>query len=50
MLHRILISFLFVFVLPLTNNGESGYFKEFFQSGKPKSEGWLVDGKKTGYW
>lgn len=50
MLHRILISFLFVFVLPLTNNSESGYFKDFYESGKPKSEGWLVDEKKTGYW
>ena len=50
MFHRILISFLFVFVLPLTTNKESQYYKDFYESGKPKSEGWFVDGKKTGYW
>ncbi len=50
MTNKLLISFLLVFVLPPTNNTESQYFKDFYESGKPKSEGWLEDGKKTGYW
>ena len=48
--YRILISFLFVFVFSLTNSNESEYLKDFYESGKTKSEGWLVDGNKAGYW
>jgi len=26
------------------------YYKEYYQTGKPKAEGWVKSGAKTGYW
>jgi antitoxin component YwqK of YwqJK toxin-antitoxin module len=50
MVYRFLMICIFLFIFPVTNTSESKYFKDFYDSGQPKSEGWLKDGKKTGYW
>ncbi|MBT8298900.1 MAG: hypothetical protein KJO52_11250 [Maribacter sp.] len=50
MTSNLLISFLFILSSGSGFDSDSKYFKDFYASGKPKSEGWLIDGKKTGYW
>ncbi len=44
--------FLVPFIFLFTNLSEKGnnYYKDFYETGKTKSEGWLRYGAKTGYW
>jgi antitoxin component YwqK of YwqJK toxin-antitoxin module len=46
----LLISILFVFNSGTPTESDLRYFKDFYESGKPRSEGWLENGMKSGYW
>ena len=47
-----IIRLLAIIVLLITSLGEEDkeYFKEYHKNGKIKSEGWVINNKKSGYW
>jgi len=47
---KIIYSFLLLFVFAVSPLTKNKYYKDFYESGKPKSEGWIKNGLKTGYW
>ncbi len=50
MLSKIFLVIPLFFLFGNTPGDIGSYYKEYYQTGKPKAEGWIKNGIRTGYW